>query len=117
MPYRVGGTCDVDPLVDIDAWWTMTHGGRPPVVGAGRERRTLDPDLAARLDQARHRIGLTIRDIALLTGISKSMIWYVVRGERVPCRAFAELLAKTLRLDSETRDWLLDSAVERAWPK
>ncbi len=117
VPYKVGGTCDVDPLVDIDAWWTMTHGGRPPVVDAGRERRTLDPDLAARLDQARRRVGLTIRDVELLTGISKSMISYVVRGERVPCRAFAELISKTLRLDSETRDWLLDSAVERAWPK
>ena len=93
------------------------HGGRPPVVDAGRERRTLDPDLAARLDEARRRLGLTIRDVAFLTSISKSMIGYVVRGERVPCRASAELISKALRLDPETRDWLLDSAVERAWPE
>ncbi len=107
-----------EPMVDTSLRGGQSpHGGRPPVVGAGRERRTLDPDLAGRLDDARCRVGLTIREIALLTGISKSMISYVVRGERVPCRAFAELLAKTLRLDSETRRQLMDVAVERAWPE
>ncbi len=95
----------------------MTHGGRPPVVDAGRERRTLDPDLAARLDQARHRVGLTVRDVALLTGISKSMIWYVVRGERVPCQEYAERLAKALQLGFETREELLEVSVRRAWPE
>ncbi len=107
-----------EPMVDTyPRGGQYPHRGRPPVVGAGQERRTLDPDLAARLDDARRRAGLTVRDVASLTGISESMIWYVVRGERVPCRAFAELLSDTLRLDSKTRDWLLDSAVERAWPK
>jgi hypothetical protein len=53
----------------------------------------------------------------LLTGISKSMIWYVVRGKRVPCREYAERLATALQLGSETREELLDVSVRRAWPK
>ncbi len=100
----------------LTPWWTMTHGGRPPVVDAGRERRTLNPDLAARLRAARLRSGVTVRQLALYAGFSKSMVWAVCAGQRVPCRYYAWQLIGLLHMDDATAAWLLEESVDRAWP-
>jgi len=106
-----------EPMVD-----TSLRGGhqrlgkRPPVVNSGPQRRSLDPELAARLRAARLRSGVTIRQLALYAGFSKSMVWAVCAGQRVPCRDYAHNLIAALQLDEETAEWLLTESVVRAWP-
>ena len=90
--------------------------GRPPVVDATRHRRHLPVELAARLDEARRRCGLTYTDLSRLAGISLGMAWYVCAGERVPSQEYAARIACVLRLDDETLEWLMAEAVIRAWP-
>lgn len=91
------------------------RGGRPPVVDASPERRTLHPDLARQLDLARRRLGLSIRELADRASISRSMAGYLVTGERVPSVEVAERVAEVLRLDDNTYEALLDAAVVRGW--
>ncbi|MGI9609393.1 MAG: helix-turn-helix domain-containing protein [Acidimicrobiia bacterium] len=89
---------------------------RPPVVDSGDQRRTLNPELAAQLRQARIDSGMTVRRLAWHAGMSKSHLWAVTEGQRVPCRDFAHGIIAVLDLDPETAEWLLDESVDRAWP-
>lgn len=84
------------------------------MVDAGPTRRTLDPGLAAKLDLARRSLGLTIREFAYRTSISRSMAAYLCTGERVPSVEVAERVGEVLRLDDATYAELLGQAVERA---
>lgn len=92
------------------------RGGRPPVLNPGPQRRTLSAELAHQLTLARLRTGLSVRQLAALSGISRSMVSAVCRGERCPSRDVAEELAGVLRLEDEVIEALMGEAVVRGWP-
>ena len=49
--------------------------------------------------------------------MSKSHLWAVCEGQRVPCRDYAHNLIAALQLDPDTAAWLLEKSVDRAWPE
>ena len=93
------------------------RGGRPPVLNPGPERRTLSSELTEQLTKARRRSGLSVRQLADLSGISRSMISAVCRGDRCPSRDVAEELAGVLRLEDDVIEALMGEAVVRGWPE
>jgi DNA-binding XRE family transcriptional regulator len=78
--------------------------GHPP-------RRTLPPDLASALWQARAESGLTNREVAERVGIDASYLSKLVRGSRCPSLVTAERLIDVLGLSEGEREALLDVAV------
>lgn len=79
-------------------------------------RRTLDSDLADRLNQHRLQRGLTIRQAAYLARISRSHFGNLMTGRRAPSTAVAFRLIDTLALDPTTADQLLDQSVRPRIP-
>lgn len=76
-----------------------------------RTRRTPPAGLGTMLAEARTRRGYGLRQTARLAGIPHPHLWRLERGERVPSRSVAELLAQVLALDESERAELFAAAV------
>lgn len=65
------------------------------------------PDLAARLNVARHRVSLTVGDVAERCDISPDHVRNLLAGRRLPTETIARRLIDVLELDDPTADLLI----------
>ena len=65
------------------------------------------PDLAARLNVARHRLGLSVGDVAERCDISPDHVRDLLAGRRLPTETVARRFIDVLELDDPTADLLI----------
>ena len=86
----------------------------PRYVWVDRPRSVFPPHLAELLGRQRRRLGWSVHDAVVRTGLSRQMIQFLERGERCPSVATAEMLAAVYRLSMAEGDALLAVAVPDA---
>lgn len=81
---------------------------------AVRQRRTPPPEMGETLRNARHRSGLSLRDVAGRAQITHSYLSHLESGERCPSRTIAGRLADALALNDGERAAVESGAVDDA---
>ena len=77
-----------------------------------RERRLLDPLLAARLREARQTAGLSLGDVEDLTGLSRGYLSMLERGQRCHKTLTLLRLHNAIEMPFDLFDELLAAAVD-----
>jgi transcriptional regulator with XRE-family HTH domain len=77
-------------------------------------RRTLPPDLAEAVRDAKRTSRLSWREIAGRTGLSHSHLVLVAQGARLPSREVVDAIARVLPIEAEIVNELRDVAAMRA---
>jgi hypothetical protein len=79
---------------------------------ANSYRRSLGPQLAARLNETRRLLGISYRRLAAEAHISLGHAHGIVSGVRCPSRPVAVRVARALRFDPTTAGELMREAVD-----
>jgi transcriptional regulator with XRE-family HTH domain len=93
----------------VHTGFQVGHGAR-----AWNPRRTITPELAAMLAEARRRRGLSLRQAARRAGVTPGTIVHLEKARRAPSTAVAERIIEAYGLPADLADWLRSEAVTDA---
>lgn len=77
-------------------------------------RGTLPEWLAARLGEARTRLGLSYRQVGAAVDVPHGHVWLIEHGRRRPSTVVARRLAEVLELDDATAAVLVEASADDA---